>query len=79
MVMMTLAMAMTFTSCDEDVDQAYDLNGTWTGAIKTTVRSDRFGYYEETWLTDITFVQDGDFSRGGEKNCNNITFTILNY
>ena len=29
MVMMTLAMAMTLTSCDEDVDQAYDLNGTW--------------------------------------------------
>ena len=65
MVMMTLAMAMTFTSCDEDVDQAYDLNGTWTGAIKTIVQSNRFGYYEETWLTDITFVQDGDFSRGG--------------
>ena len=33
MVMMTLAMAMTLTSCDEDVDQAYDLNGTWTGEI----------------------------------------------
>ena len=29
MVMMTLVMGMTLTGCDEDVDQAYDLNGTW--------------------------------------------------
>ena len=65
MVMMTLAMAMTLTSCDEDVDQAYDLNGTWKGWIKTIHMSDRFNYYEENWETEIIFVQDGDFSRGG--------------
>ena len=65
MVMMTLAMAMTFTSCDEDVDQAYDLNGTWEGWIQTTRYSDRFNDYTENWETKIVFVQDGDFSRGG--------------
>ena len=47
MVMMTLAMAMTLTSCDEDVDQAYDLNGTWEGWIQTTRYSDRFNDYTE--------------------------------
>ena len=79
MVMMTLAMAMTFTSCDEDVDQAndldtscdedvvqaYDLNGTWKGWIKTTRMSDRFNYYEENWETEIVFVHDGDSLGGG--------------
>ena len=55
MVMMTLAMAMTFTSCDEDVDQAYDLNGTWEGWIQTTRYSDRFNDYTENWDTKIVF------------------------
>ena len=65
MVMMTLVMAMTMTSCDEDVDQAYDLNGTWEGWIRTTRMSDRFNNYTEDWETTIIFEQDGDFSRGG--------------
>ena len=65
MVMMTLVMGMTLTSCDEDVDQAYDLNGTWEGWIRTTRMSDRFNDYTEDWETVIKFVQDGEFSRGG--------------
>ena len=56
MVMMTLVMAMTMTSCDEDVDQAYDLNGTWDGWIRTTRMSDRFNNYTEDWETTIIFV-----------------------
>lgn len=65
MVVTMLTMGMTLTSCDEDIEQAYDLNGVWKGWITTTIRSDRFGYYEENWETVIEFVQDGDFSRGG--------------
>ena len=55
MVMMTLVMGMTLTGCDEDVDQAYDLNGTWDGWIRTTRMSDRFNNYTEDWETTIIF------------------------
>lgn len=65
MAVMILTMGMTLTSCDDDVEQAYDLNGVWKGWITTVVDGDRFGYYEEDWDTTIEFVQDGDFSRGG--------------
>ena len=50
MVMMTLVMGMTLTSCDEDVDQAYDLNGTWEGWIRTTRTSYRFNDYSDDWF-----------------------------
>ena len=56
---------LAVTGCtDDDVDQAYDLNGYWQGSIQGDYYSDRFGGHD-SWDTEIWFVQDGDFSSGG--------------
>lgn len=64
-MLMLLAMtAITLTGCtDDDVDQAYDMNGIWSGTIQGNYYTDRYG--NDDYDTDIRFVQDGDFSRGG--------------
>lgn len=60
-----LIVAATFSSCvSDDVEQAYDLNGYWAGSINGNYYYNR---YQDSgnWDTEIWFVQDGDFSRGG--------------
>ncbi|MFA4182544.1 hypothetical protein [Xylanibacter rodentium] len=66
MVMMLVTFtALSLTSCqDDDVDQAYDMNGIWQGTIEGMYYHDRYGR-DGRWDTEIQFVQDGDFSRGG--------------
>ncbi len=64
LMMMVLLSALTLTSCDEDTEIAYDLDGIWQGTINGNYYQDRYGY-TESWDTEIRFYQDGDFSRGG--------------
>ncbi len=66
-MMMVMALAvLSLTACeDDDVDQAYDMNGIWQGTIEGNYYQDRFGF-ADSWDTEIQFVQDGDFSRGGQ-------------
>ena len=64
LMMMVLLSALTLTSCDEDAEMAYDLDGIWQGTINGNYYQDRYGY-TESWDTEIRFYQDGDFSRGG--------------
>lgn len=64
-VMLMICTALVFTGCqDDDVDQAYDMNGIWQGTIQGMYYHDRYGR-DGLWDTEIQFVQDGDFSRGG--------------
>lgn len=64
LMMMVLLSALTLTSCDEDTETAYDLDGIWQGTINGNYYQDRYGY-TESWDTEIRFYQKGDFSRGG--------------
>ena len=64
LMMMVLLSALTLTSCDEDTETAYDLDGMWQGTINGNYYQDRYGY-TESWDTEIRFYQNGDFSRGG--------------
>ena len=64
LMMMVLLSALTLTSCDEDTETAYDLDGIWQGTINGNYYQDRYGY-TESWDTEIRFYQNGDFSRGG--------------
>ena len=64
LLMMVLLSALTRTSCDEDTETAYDLDGIWQGTINGNYYQDRYGY-TESWDTEIRFYQNGDFSRGG--------------
>ena len=64
LMMMVLLSALALTSCDEDTETAYDLDGIWQGTINGNYYQDRYGY-TESWDTEIRFYQNGDFSRGG--------------
>ena len=64
LMMMVLLSALTLTSCDEDTETAYDLDGIWQGTINGNYYQDRYGY-TESWDTEIRFYQNGDYSRGG--------------
>lgn len=64
LMMMVLLSALTLSSCDEDTETAYDLDGIWQGTINGNYYQDRYGY-TESWDTEIRFYQNGDFSRGG--------------
>ena len=66
LMVMVFLTALTMTSCDEDTETAYDLDGIWSGTIVGSYYEDRHGNItQDVWETDIQFVQDGDFSRGG--------------
>lgn len=51
-------MSLTFTSCDEDSDIAYTLDGTWTGNMYV-----EYGGYDATY-TVIRFDQNDGFYSG---------------
>ena len=60
-----LTLTVTMQSCiDDDVEQAYDMNGIWQGSIYGNYYADRY-HDNASWDTEIQFVQEGDFSRGG--------------
>lgn len=58
--LMTMAlvamMALTLTSCDEDYDIAYTLEGTWRGNMYVSSVYD--GYTYDATYTELCFVQD---------------------
>ncbi len=55
----------TLSSCtDDDMDQAYNLNGYWQGTVYGDYYSNRY-HSSDTWDTEIWFVQNGVFSNGG--------------
>ena len=65
-VALMAVLTMTgFTSCDSDVDLAYDLDGIWQGTIVGNYYYDRYGTTYTDYDTEICFYQDGSFSRGG--------------
>nr|WP_296088049.1 hepatitis A virus cellular receptor 1 [uncultured Prevotella sp.] len=55
-------MSLTFTSCDEDADIAYTLDGTWSGYMNTSVSYNNRKYYSST--ADITFNAGYDSGDG---------------
>lgn len=65
-VALMAVLTMTgFTSCDSDVDLAYDLDGIWQGTIQGNYYYDRYHTEYIDYDTEIRFYQDGAFSRGG--------------
>ena len=64
-VLMAVLSMTAFTSCDKDVDIAYDLDGIWQGTILGNYYFDRYGTNYTDYDTEICFYQDGAFSRGG--------------
>ena len=80
-------MSLSFTSCDEDSDIAYTLDGTWTGNMQVV-----YGGYEST-RTVIRFIQNdgvysgtgywidyygGNYWHGNNYVANRITWTVRN-
>lgn len=63
--LMAVLTMTAFTSCDSDVDLAYDLDGIWQGTIVGNYYYDRYGTNYTDYDTEIRFYQDGAFSRGG--------------
>lgn len=63
--LMAVLTITAFTSCDSDVDLAYDLDGIWQGTIVGNYYYDRYGTTYTDYDTEICFYQDGSFSRGG--------------
>lgn len=61
MLLLAAISVLSLTSCDDDSEIAYDLNGTWVG----TIQGNRYDSRHNSWLTEITFEQHSDFSRGG--------------
>ena len=64
-VLMAVLTMTAFTSCDKDVDLAYDLDGIWQGTILGNYYYDRYGTNYTDYDTEICFYQNGAFSRGG--------------
>lgn len=63
MLLLSLTV-LSLTSClDDDVDQAYDMNGIWQGTIQGNYYADRF--HSNDYDTEIQFVQTGTFNAGG--------------
>lgn len=61
LTLLTLALA----GCtSDDVDQAYDLDGIWQGTINGNYYQDHFNS-GGSWDTEISFVQEDDYSRSG--------------
>lgn len=68
-VLMALVTMVTFSSCDEDSDIAYDLDGAWSGTVVGDYYYYRYGKEYVTyqdWDTYIEFKQDSPFATSGE-------------
>lgn len=63
--LMAVLTMTAFTSCDEDADIAYDLDGIWQGTIIGDFYSDRYGTTRTDYDTEICFYQSSTFSRSG--------------
>ena len=71
MAIMALTATTVFTSCDdrfwddmEDREEAYTLEGTWTGYIDTYVR-DRFGLSGDSYRTTMYFERENSYGGWG--------------
>ena len=68
-MLMALVTMVTFSSCDEDSDIAYDLDGAWSGTVVGDYYYYRCGKEYVTyqdWDTYIEFKQDSPFATSGE-------------
>ena len=65
MMFILVMTVMTFASCDEDRDLAYDLEGVWQGTITGNYYSYR-GYASNDYDTEIMFRQPDSWSKGGD-------------
>ena len=71
MAIMALTATTVFTSCDErfwndveDREEAYTLEGTWTGYIDTYLR-DRFGLSGDSYRTTMYFERENSYGGWG--------------
>lgn len=68
-MLMALVTMVAFSSCDEDSDIAYDLDGAWSGTVVGDYYYYRYGKdyvtYQD-WDTYIEFKQDSPFATIGE-------------
>ena len=64
MIVVAMIAMMAFTSCDEDTDLAYNLEGVWEGTITGNYYSYR-GYTTNDYDTQIMFKQAGSWGSGG--------------
>lgn len=55
-IALVAVMSMTFTSCDEDHEIAFELDGTWEGVV--------YDRYNEKFYVDFRFYQDGFSTHG---------------
>lgn len=55
-------MMLSLTSCDEDADIAYALNGTWEGIMQTQLDYD--GRYYQSNMSEVTFNSGYDSGDG---------------
>ena len=67
MALLAVLTMTTFTSFDKDTQIAWDLDGVWSGTIVGDYYVDRYhgAIREDVYDTEMEFVQNGDFSRGG--------------
>lgn len=68
-MLMALVTMVAFSSCDEDSDIAYDLDGAWSGTVVGDYYYYRYGKEYVTyqdWDTYIEFKQDSPFATSGE-------------
>lgn len=68
-ILMALVTMVAFSSCDEDSDIAYDLDGAWSGTVVGDYYYYRYGKEYVTyqdWDTYIEFKQDSPFATSGE-------------
>jgi|GEM_PF-589260 len=80
----TFITVSLFTSCDDywddpDYDEAYTLEGVWTGYISDAYYNYRYGSYAD-WNTEIRFFRgDGYSGTGDEYDYNRYTNTYQYY
>lgn len=69
LMLIALISVTALSSCDEDSEIAYDLDGAWSGTVVGDYYYYRYGKeyvaYED-WDTYIEFYQNGSFATSGE-------------
>lgn len=65
-ILSALLLVILAAACtSDDVDQAYDLDGTWQGNITGQYYYDRYHSSTQEWDTEIQFVQKDRYSTTG--------------